>query len=285
VNRVRVSQRTALCDGDEVLAGETTFVIRVQGDASRAESPWPVVSGQPSSSAPPVNRAPDAISSAPSRPPAAPVEVAPSEPPVSSRAPIGPVSYTIESHSSGLTLCRGSIDQIAPAELAILLCGLLPAYLIVDFRKLSTAAPADLKSPQHLFDWLDPAAAAAVSPVLVSQDDLLTWPMLVEQGWGKDAVVCLFSHQEKGAMLDHLRRSCRANPHSESADGAILGCCWPSLLASLLSHFTATFVRDLMSGIDAVLVESFDPPRTWRIYGTGQVTKMLDQLGFRQEPA
>ena len=266
VNGVRITQRTALRDGDQVIAGESTFVVRMPGDATREglprvaasdELPWSPASvgGEPARS--------DSLQGAP--------------------ASVGPVSYAVETCGSGLTLCRGTVEQIPPAELAVRLCQFLPVHLIVDFRKLGVPLPAELKSPHYLFDWLAPGAAAAVSPVLLSQDELLTWPTLIEQGWGKDAVVCLFSNQEKGAILEHLRRSCRAHPGADDKEGAILGCCWPSILGSLLAHFTPTMVRDLLTGIDAVLVESSNPPATWRIYGAGQVTKMLDQLGFRHQ--
>jgi hypothetical protein len=52
-----------------------------------------------------------------------------------------------------------------------------------------------------------------------------------------------------------------------------------------LSHFTAAFVRDWMAGIEAVLIESLEPPRTWQVFGPGQVTQMLDQLGLRRQEA
>jgi hypothetical protein len=285
VNRVRITGRTALRDGDEVLAGATTFVVRIQGEASHGGYSPIAATGASAWPAHAVDREPAAKSFEPGWPQREIAPPAATRPAAPDPQPERQVVYAVESLGSGLTVCRGSVDQIAPTDLAILLCQYLPVHLIVDFRKLGGEPPAGMQSPQYLFDWLDPAAAAAVSPVLVSQEDLLTWPSLIEQGWEKDAVVCVFSKQEKGAMLDHFRRVCRANPHSAGDAGGILGCCWPSLLGSLLSHFTASFVRDWMAGIDAVLIESLDPPRTWQIYGSGQITQMLDQLGFRRQEA
>jgi hypothetical protein len=281
VNGVRITQRTALKDGDHVTAGETQFVIRIQG-GSGAEASLPLAAPQgpswvaPSVAAKTPRRSESVFAPQGGRPASA-------EPPAPAPQPADAVAYAVETCSSGLTLCRGTVAQIPPAELAVLLCQFLPVYLIVDFRKLGAPLPAELQSPRYLFDWLDPAAAAAVSPVLVAQDELLTWPNLVAQGWGKDAVICLFSNQEKGALLEHVRGACRANRRTGGDEGSVLGCCWPSLLGALLSHFAPNVVRDLMAGIDAVLVESLDPPDAWRLYGPGQVTKMLDQLGFRRQ--
>ena len=119
----------------------------------------------------------------------------------------GSVTYTVEKCDSGLTLCRGNNEEIPPPDLAVLLCQSCPAHLIVDFRNLGSPRPEELTARNYLFDWLPPPAADVASPLLIGQDDLLTWPMLIEQGWGKDAVICLFSQQEKSALLEHLRRS------------------------------------------------------------------------------
>jgi hypothetical protein len=53
------------------------------------------------------------------------------------------------------------------------------------------------------------------------------------------------------------------------------------VLSSLLSHQTPSFVQQLLTGIDAVLVETPDLPETWQLFGTGQILELLDQLGFR----
>jgi hypothetical protein len=154
-------------------------------------------------------------------------------------------------------------------------------YLVVDFKHLGTPLPEELTAPAYLFDWLDPVAAAVVSPVIISPEDLLTWPKLVEQGWGNDAVICLFSKEEKPILLEHLRRACRAKTSAVDPNAAILGYCWPSVLAPLLSHHTPSFVQQLLTGIDAVLVELPDLPETWQVFGGGQIVELLDRLGFR----
>ena len=280
VNRRRIAQRTRLSHGDEIRAGQTVFVVRMEGAA-----PAPAKAALPDVKIPDLSlAAPAGLGSAPPAGVIPQVDFEFLRP--QAQVPSAPVqvNYTIEKCDSGLTLCRGTVDEIPPADMAIRICQLCPVYLIVDFRKLGEPRPEELSSPQYLFDFLDPVAAAAVSPVIVAQEDLLAWPSLVEKGWGTDAVICLFSKQEKPSLLSHLRRSCQAKPNVRDPNGPIIGYCWPSVLAPLLSHYKSNFLQEFIAGIDAVLVELADLPVTWQVYGGGEVVKMLDQLGFRQRP-
>jgi len=261
----RIADRVALRPGDEVLAGQTRFQVQMEGaqmeGAFPGESPFPGMEG----------------AAAPAAPPGfAPAPVFPQQ---------GGATFTVEKCDSGLTLCRGSNDQIQPADLAVLLCQSCPAYLIVDFRNLGSPPPEELASRNYLFDWLEPPAAAAASPLLVGQDDLLTWPMLIGEGWGKDAVICLFSKQEKPALLEHLRHSLRAKPQRADMSGGMLGYCWPSVMSMLLAHSPPAMVRQLLSGIDAVLVELPDLPETWQLYGEARVADLLAEVGFSRKAA
>jgi len=261
VNGREVKERVRLCDGDEILAGRTTFAVRVPG----AERPEPGEAG-----------------TAQGRPSPRPATVGPAGP---VRAARRKIAFTAEQCDSGLTLCRGSVEEIPPGELAVLLSESTPAYLIVDFHHLGEPPPPELAAPSYLFDWLDPAAVPAVSPMVLGQDDLVTWPMLVDTGWGKDAVVGLFSRQEKPALLEHLRRSCRTRPGAPQPNDPILGYCWPSVLAQLLAHYAPESVQRLLTGIDAVLVEFAELPETWQLYGTRDLVGQLSRLGFELKPA
>jgi hypothetical protein len=238
VNGRRIAQPTAVFDGDEIHAGQSMFAVRIVG--------------APSSS----------------RPVAAP--------PVADRS-APRTSYTLETCDTGLALCRGDLGEIQPAELALRLGGAVPAHLIVDFHHLGAKPPPGLSARNYLFDWLEPIAAEATSPLVISQDELPDWPALVQQAWGSNAVVCFFSRQEKTSLLSHLRGACRGR--SAGAEG-LLGWCWPSVLALMLANGAPATVQTLLSGIDAVLVELPDLPQTWQLFGPPQITETLDRLGF-----
>jgi hypothetical protein len=256
VNGQPIAAKTTLTDGDQILAGATQFTVRTEGDSpSRASVPASerVAGGSVAALA------------------------------LAARAK-GGLTYTAETCASGLTLCRGRIEQIQPQDLAALLGQVTPVYLIVDFKNLGVPPPEALESPDYLFDWFEPVVAAQVSPVVLAQADYLEWPSLVETGWGCDAVVCLFSEQDKAAVFEHLRRAVRVKPRGKGANGSIIGYCWPGVMAMLLSHDQSDFVGKLLSQIDAVLVELPDLPETWQLFGSSRITDVLDRLGFVQEP-
>jgi hypothetical protein len=264
LNDTPVTQRVALHTGDRIQAGDTIFSVNIEGETAR-----PV--------ARPVGPAHAAAIEA-GLPPA---EGAPAAPPPERRK----VEFSVETCTSGLTLCRGSVEAIPPADLAVLLGRSLMVYLIVDFRKLGAPPPEELTQPEYLFDWLDPEVAAMVSPVILSQADLLTWPELVAQGWGNDAVICLFSTQEKPAVLAHLRKVVRVKGKPPDQGGAILGYCWPGVMAMLLAHNSPGFVSHLIDDMDAVLVEFPDLPDTWQLFGQEQLPESLNRFGFVEQPA
>jgi hypothetical protein len=258
LNGTLVTSPVGLHTGDTIQAGETLFTVDIEGDVPQQAAARPAVAAAGAAGL-------DGLAAAP---------------PEQRR-----VEFTVETCPSRLTLCRGSIAAIAPASLAVLLSRSLTAYLIVDFRNLGIPPPEELTQPDYLFDWLDPEVAAMVSPVFVSQTDLLTWPELVGQGWGNDAVVCLFSAQDKPELLAHLREAVRVKGKQPDQGGAILGYCWPGVMSMLLAHNTPSFVNHLIAGIDAVLVEFADLPETWQLFGQPQIAEVLTRFGFVQQTA
>jgi hypothetical protein len=181
-------------------------------------------------------------------------------------------------------LCRGSADEIPPADLAVLLAQSRPVYLLVDFNHLGIPLPEEIANPSFLFEWLEPPAARMVSPIVLTPEDAPSWPKWIREGWGKDAVVCLFSLMDKGAMLEHLRRACHAKGAPGAPGDGILGYCWPSVLPNLLSHGPTKLVQRLFDGIEAALVEFPDLPETWQVFGGPQIAELFEQMGFEKKP-
>ena len=265
--QVPADTKITLGDGDEILAGQTRFVLHAEGEPRRqppaesADSPT-IASAEPTAVSP-ASRIPAGAAVVPPR-------------------PAGKLTYAAEKCASGLTLCRGSCDQIPPQDVATLLCQVYPVYLIVDFRNLGTPRPEEIEAVDYLFDWLPPEAADGASPVVLAQTDFLGWPDLVAQGWGADAVVCFYSSLDKPAMLDHLRQAIRAKPQRDDLSGGILGYCWPSVMSMLLAHSPRGLVDRLLSGTEAVLVELPDLPETWQLFGGNQIRGVLEKIGFTE---
>jgi hypothetical protein len=252
----------ALHTGDTIQAGDTTFTVDIEGDTPRPAAPTVSQDGRATVEAFVPQATGASAAAMPER---------------------RRVEFTVETCASQLSLFRGSVAAMAPADLAVLLSRSLTAYLIVDFRNLGIPPPEELSQPDYLFDWLDPQVAAMVSPIVVSQADLLTWPELVAQGWGKDAVICLLSSREKPVILQHLREVVRVKGKRPDQGGAILGYCWPGVMSMLLAHNTPGFVNHLMDGIEAVLVEFADLPETWQLFGKIEMAELLNRIGFVQK--
>jgi hypothetical protein len=187
------------------------------------------------------------------------------------------VTFTSETCSTGLTLFRGSVDKIEPMHLADLMARHAPLHLIVDFRRLPGGLPETIQEPAWLFDWLPPQSAPAASPVLLAADEYPEYGALIQQAWGEDALVCLFSKREKQELRAHLRAEAHVGSDS------MLGFCWPSVMGPLLSFFRPQFVEKLLAGVDAVLVEFADLPETWQVFARAPYAEVLTGLGLVPE--
>ncbi len=194
--------------------------------------------------------------------------------------PKKPATYTVERCDSGLTLLRGNLSEITPGELAVRLTQFCPVYLVLDFNHLGVPVPEGVQRRDYVFGWLDPAVAAGVSPLVLAQEELPHWPQLVDQGWGKDGVVCVFSRMQKGPLLEHMQAVCRSRQRSGEPADAVIGCCWPSVLSAMLAHSPAAAVQSLLAGIEAVLVELPDLPETWQVFGPAELRQYFDRAGL-----
>ena len=194
----------------------------------------------------------------------------------------GPAYFETESSGTGLILCRGDTSEIGPGEIASRLAGLSPAFVIVDFNKVSCPPPVQLQTREYLFDWFEANVAEVASPLVVMPADLPDWSSLVDEHWGRDSVICLFSHRDRADLLQHLRRSCHPGDSDEQRPGAMIGYCWPSVLTPLLLFSNSDQVAALLDGIDAVLVEFPDLPEAWQVIGRDCLVSTLTQLGLEE---
>lgn len=194
----------------------------------------------------------------------------------------GPAYFETESSGTGLILCRGDTSEIGPGEIASRLAEFSPAYVIVDFNKVSCPPPVQLRTREYLFDWFESNVAEVASPLVVMPADLPDWSSLVDELWGRDAVICLFSHRDKADLLKHLRRSCHPGDSDDQRPGGMVGYCWPSVLTPLLLFSNSDQVAALLDGIDAVLVEFPDLPEAWQVIGRDGLVSTLKQLGLEE---
>jgi hypothetical protein len=162
----------------------------------------------------------------------------------------------------------------------------LPCYLIVDFKKVGRPVPEQRGGMVPLFDWLPPDVAAVNSPLIIPPAAAIDRNELLDAVWDQDAAVVVYAQQAGESLIRHLRAATRLNLDgsmpSERLRKGMLGYCWPSVLAPLLTFRSPGFVKSLLSGIAAVLIEIPDLPGTWQIYGDSSFPEVLKKMGFRE---
>lgn len=198
------------------------------------------------------------------------------------RDPVG--TYTAEPCRSGLVRYAAQQEHPDAAQILEKLKSLLPAYAIVDFRKIGLPAPESLANPDYLFYWLPEEVIKTGSPRIIAESDADQFVEIVRQGWGKDGVVCLFSRSDRDALVRHLQDATGYRADDQGGSG-MLGYCWPGVLDLLLAHQSADATSSLLGGIEAVLLESSESPGGWNLYAAAAFEDTLQSLGFAKVDA
>jgi hypothetical protein len=238
INGNRVD-RAMLRDGDRLTAGKTTFLFRLADATPSQQVTWDASAaayGPPSA-----------------EPPAAPVQRA----------------YCKQTCDSGLSLFHGPTDPAGASAIARLLAGECPLYLVIDRTRLN-GEDLTLADPDYLFYWLPDEPREKNSPVIVSASKGMDLFSLVEKGWGKDAVLAIYSDEDPELVVEQLR----------SVAGAFTR---PSVLRPQLSVSPPEYADNLFVHLIAVLMEG-ESPDDWRIYSKSDFEPTLEKLSFVPQP-
>ena len=229
-------------EGDEIRAGQSRFIVHVEGDAANA----------------PAERVPAKAAAPAARKPA--------------RKP-GEAAYKSVVCDTGLTRYEGDVRSFPPAELAVALAAQFPPYLMADNRRLDLPALAAIKAPKFVFDWLGEAAVQC-SPLIVAPGDVPDAAEVIAQGWNRDAVASFFAKEEGDAPVKCLRSAARVG------GDRVMGICWPKILSYVLSHYQPDYVRKLMEPFACVLIEDPNLPDRWQLYSSASLEDQLQALGL-----
>lgn len=244
VNGLAVTE-AVLRDGDQIQAGQTRFAVHIEGD-------------RPEQAA--------AVSAAPPRQ-------------LLSTAAAGGVAFTVSETAAGLRQFSGSIDAIAPSQLAAILARSTPLTLIADLHRIDVG-PWEGDQPHYLYNQLDPVACAQMSPVVVEAATCPRWLEWVQEGWGADAVVCCFSRQ----AFAHVAAALSEIGHfgRNAAGRGILGIGWPSVLGAIFESLASDVVAAWFDVVEFVLLEDPRDPLRWTIYGRPACETALRQAGLTE---
>ena len=182
--------------------------------------------------------------------------------------------------ASGLVLLTSQAEtDVIPLPFVRQLSRLGPVCAVVDFAKAGVALPEDLAKPNHVFDWMPAEAAAQVSPVILSPTDSASFSSIVDEAWGTDALVLLFSSRPATELHGHLRALASYNPATgrQTPGQSLFAYWWPSLIGSMLVHSSAELVLHITEGVDAILLEDTQSDR-WRLLAKPEFVQQVQEL-------
>jgi hypothetical protein len=203
---------------------------------------------------------------------------------------------------------RGTISDPGTLPAASVVADVLkqrfPLAVLVHPQLLEQPDLVKLPDAVPLFDWLPDEQARHVSPLVLPPGSYPEIAALIDAGWDKNAILCLFSRQPPADLVEHLRSVIRVPfseqgengaPDSTAPDSAtaketppksILGFCWPNVLSAMIDCGQPAFMQRLLDGIDLVLMEVPGQPGGWQIVGDAQHAEPLVDAGFREtEPS
>jgi hypothetical protein len=226
--------RAQLHDQDVIVAGDTRFAVRIEGTVPHAAAVTDTTTAASS-----VSRTSKIARSA---------------------------TCTVEVCGSGVFRYAGSAAELSPAILARRLATIYSPLLVLDVRKLAPEWSNALEGDDYLFDWLPEDIRADASPRILTMTERETHPGVIDEAWGKDALVCVCAEPGTPDMIQQLRRCAGAYAR-------------PSLLRPQLSETITEAAQNLMLGIEVVLVEG-EAATIWLLYSSRDLEPFLYQLGL-----
>lgn len=186
------------------------------------------------------------------------------------------------SRSTGLWQYQGTFAESDPAALIGSIAEAIPLCMIFDAHRLQIEKNELPSSAQYLFDWIAPSVVDRLSPSVWWVDDHQLRDYLIEKAWGRDGLLCLFSHREPSLILQRLRDVARGR------DGRIVipdesriwGACHPRKLLSQFTTASYQYAHHLFDVVDAMLLESKTPTR-WHLLAGDDLDRELVSAGFR----
>lgn len=251
VNGVRVID-CFLRNGDHVEAGETIFVVHFERDSM-----------QETSTARGTQRVPTAEAASDLK---------------ASKGQMK-IRYTAEACNSGLTLYLGDVHRMPPVLFAYVLSRVYPLHLIVYAGSLGMRPPEELGPPQYLNEPVDPAQQAD-APILISPGGSDAWEAIIEEGWDRDSVVCVFSSKPAAELLAHLRAIWQAGARAGDAKQPE-SFFRPGVLCAWLTGSSGELVSQLMASVDAILLESATDPEAWQLFGGEKLKNVFKEYGIK----
>jgi hypothetical protein len=188
---------------------------------------------------------------------------------------------------SGVWRGTQASEVVAPAALVERLSRSIPATLILDFQRTEMEAvpPPQDNEGDFLMANLPPIAAAQVSPRMIQPTSPVELSQWLQEGWGADGIIVLFSTIAKMSLLKHFQAAMNTTGTGNIKYKGMLGLCWPSILEAVLENGKPDVVNQIVTPFEAILLESPDAPGGWCLIGSERLPKLLStaKIAFEQE--
>ena len=250
--------KAQLSNGDLVLAGETEFLVEIQGIAAA------ISATEPGNVSPSIQNSPKL------------------------RASTKRI-YDVSSSqcASGIVRLRGKVfedegqAEVGIVELFETVHAFASLQVLIDFSRISLPLPKEIDAESHsLFDWL-PAGAIEKSPMLFAVDELPVWKVLLEEAWGSDAIIGLRSELPREELLAKFQELLMGSSAGPQSSKGILGFCWPSVLEALIENNSNGFTDAFFADVSLVLVEKQGMPEYWQLLGKDSQVEKAMKIGMR----
>lgn len=184
----------------------------------------------------------------------------------SRRIPQQKLKFEKSKGHSGLVSLLSSEPSPPPATVAWLLAQQFPLFLVADFSKTTLPLPPQFKQVDYVFNWMDATVLPFCSPILIGPSDPIDPYEVIDEFWGKAALLCLFSELEKPELLLRLRAAIRGDDGTSTAvPKGMFGYCWPDAARPVLLSAPEKLTAPIMRWVRAVLLEA-EPPDCWQLF-------------------
>ncbi|TWU45749.1 Glycogen accumulation regulator GarA [Novipirellula aureliae] len=193
--------------------------------------------------------------------------------------PLGHLELQLHRCPSGL-MCATQLSAWAdPSMIVERLAFACPTTFIVDFGRTQLAATeaVDETMPDYLLANIPPAVAAEVSPRMVPIVDPQQRVEWVQNGWGSNGMIVLFSQVPVFPLLEHYQRLMGTAKTDTGKSSSFVGLCWPSVLDTVLNNGKPEFAAEIAEPCETILLQCNQSPGGWRLFGNDRLEAFLTQ--------
>ncbi|PHS18374.1 MAG: hypothetical protein COA78_02595 [Blastopirellula sp.] len=248
----------SIYDGDQIQAGDTQFIVQVQGG--------PEAPGAALRTWSPGNQA---------------------------EAPLAGSHQFATYHKTKINDELFAFEQVEsdppPIELIRRLARNRTFYLVIDPLKVGKiSSQIDSVETKYLIDWVPEVTAEAMSPLIHKICDVEQNIDYLSEVWGRDGAMLFFPVNDDGPLFDHLISLAKYYPEESQlpegvteAPPSMLIYYWPSVLSMLIVNKNFPLAKRFLENVEFAVGQG-ESPETWKAYARKPFQEKLIAAGFME---